>query len=147
MLLLAPAVANVSLRILGVFGSHLTVHNVLSDSVCVATHSLRSTLQTLALPSYALVKSVSRCFISELRTTNPLSKYSPVGLQSRLMIQLPLPVRLATCSPFFTSYSAINFASPAAARNLDAGEKATVLTGLISPCNECASRPVLLLKR
>jgi hypothetical protein len=84
--------------------------------------------------------------ISCSEDTNPLSRYSPLQFQLKLMIQLACPVKFATCSPDVVSKIAMICASPAAARYLLAGLKATARTGLTSPLSEWAILRVVLLK-
>lgn len=67
------------------------------------------------------------------RVTYPLSSHSPVELKSRDMTHELCPAKLATCSPELTSYKPITLASPAAAKSVTAGEKATALTGCVCP--------------
>lgn len=79
--------------------------------------------------------------VSELALTEqsyPLSRYSPVSLQSNENTHPVWPERLATCSPEDTSYSAITLESPAAANSLPPGEKAIARTGLTRPCDKLA---------
>lgn len=82
-----------------------------SPSVMVQTHCLVSTLQTLTFPSRL-----------------PLSKYSPVWLQDKLVIHASWPLSSATASPDRTSYSVMRVESPAAASSVEPGEKRMVRT-------------------
>jgi hypothetical protein len=65
--------------------------------------------------------------------TDLLRRYSPVSLQERDKIHAECPERLAICSPEEVSYNTMTLESPAAARILLLGEKATARTGLTKP--------------
>lgn len=58
-----------------------------------------------------------------------LRRYSPVLFQSSDVIQAACPVRFMAGSPDSISYNMISLESPAAAKYLPCGEKATVRTG------------------
>lgn len=64
-------------RALAALGSHFTAHKHFSLSVCVATHSLLSSDQIFALPSYEL--SIVSSYSTTPRSYNQLthSKYTP----------------------------------------------------------------------